>query len=237
MDTLFAQIDAITDNEHKPTYEDADELTQALQGLHISQILGIDDDGADEEGPNDIVISRMNDKARNDDYTMGGFPNLQQELHSLIHEFDNIFSYSVKGRSMDVAPMEFEVDKKLWEASRNRLASRQISIEKQTALSTLIDELLERDVIRPSKATTWSQVHLVRKPSGGWRFTIDYRALNKVITNEGQIPNIKDMLKHMGSLKPKVFGVSDLRQGFNQMPLDKRCWPSTAFISFRGIYE
>ena len=38
------------------------------------------------------------------------------------------------------------------------------------------------------------------------RFIIDYRALNKVITNEGwQIPNMKDMLQGIGSLKPKVF--------------------------------
>jgi hypothetical protein len=39
--------------------------------------------------------------------------------------------------------------------------------------------------IQPSKATAWSQVHLVRKPNnGGWRFTIDYRSLNQVISNE-----------------------------------------------------
>jgi hypothetical protein len=184
----------------------------------------MDDDGADEEGPNDIDISRINGPPRNDDYTIGGSTNLQQELHSLIIEYDDIFWYSVKGRSMDVPPMEFDVDKKLLEASENRLASRQISIEKQTALSTLIDELLERDVIRPSKATAWSQVHLVRKPNGGWRFTIDYGTLNKVITNEGwQIPNMKDMLQRIGSLKPKVFGVADLTQGLYQMPLDERC--------------
>ena len=91
---------------------------------------------------------------------------------------------------MNVPPMdEFKVDEKSWESSGNRMASRQISIEKQVALKMLIDELLEKEVIRPSKATAWSQVHLVRKPRGGWQFTIDYRALNKVITNEGwQIP-------------------------------------------------
>ena len=103
---------AITENNHKPTCEDTDELTQALQGLHMSQILGIDDDGA-EEGPNDIDISRMNGSARNDDYTIGGSPALQEDLHALIKEYDDIFSYSVKGRSMHVPPMEIDVDKKL----------------------------------------------------------------------------------------------------------------------------
>jgi len=151
----------------------------------MSRILGMDDDGADEEGPNDIDISRINGAPRNDDYTIGGSTNLQQELHSLIKEYDDIFSYSVKGRSMDVPPMEFDVDKKLWEASGNRLASRQISIETQTALSTLIDELLERGFIRPSKASAWSKVHLMRKPSGGWRFTIDYRALTRLSPTKG----------------------------------------------------
>jgi len=46
METLFAQIDAKTDNTHKPRYENTEELTEALQGLHMSQSLGIDDDGA-----------------------------------------------------------------------------------------------------------------------------------------------------------------------------------------------
>ena len=119
--------------------------------------------------------------------------------------------------------MEFSLDTDIWESNPNRAASRQISTETQ-ALSTLIDELLEKEVIRPSKATSWSQVHLVRKLSGGWRFTIDYRALNKVITNEGwQIQNMKEMLQRIGSLKPSVFGVVDLTQGFYQMSLHKNC--------------
>jgi len=40
-----------------------------------------------------------------------------------IKEYDDIFSYSVKGRSMDVPPREFDVDKKLWEASAHVAAT------------------------------------------------------------------------------------------------------------------
>jgi len=95
----------------------------------MRKILGIDDDGADEEGLNDIDISRMNGTARNDDYTIGGSPALQKHLHALIKEYDDIVSCSVRGKSMEVPPMEFDVDKKLWEAERtgwlrDRLASR-----------------------------------------------------------------------------------------------------------------
>ena len=38
-------------------------------------------------------------------------------------EYDDIFSYSVKRRSMDVPPMELKVDEKSSESSGNRMAS------------------------------------------------------------------------------------------------------------------
>jgi hypothetical protein len=102
--------------------------------------------------------------------------------------------------------MEFTVDRAL-----NRTP---ISTEKHDALNTMVESLLEFGVIQPSKATAWSQVHLVCKPNnGGWRFTIDYRSLNKVISNEGwQIPNMKEMLTRIESKKPCRFGVADLTQ-------------------------
>ena len=83
----------------------------------MSQILGIDDNGVNKEVPNGIDISGMNGSARNDDYTIGDYPTLQEKLHALITEYGDIFCYSVKGRSVDVPPMEFDVDRKLWEAS------------------------------------------------------------------------------------------------------------------------
>ena len=49
--------------------------------------------------------------------------------------------------------MKFTVNELRWETNTNRAASRQVSTEKQTALSALIDDILEKEVIRPSKAT------------------------------------------------------------------------------------
>ena len=77
---------------------------------------------------------------------MGGSENLQATLSALIEEYNDIFSYSVKGRSMDVPPMEFSLDTDIWESNPNRAASRQISTEKQAALSTLIDDSLTHSV-------------------------------------------------------------------------------------------
>ena len=126
---------------------------------------------------------------------------MQAALKALINENIDIFSYSVKRRSMEVPPMEFSIDTEVWEANLNRAASREISTEKQAALSALIDEQLEKEVIRPSIATAWSQVDLVWKPSG--------MALQDRLQG-WQIPNMKEMQQHIGRLKPSVCGVADL---------------------------
>ena len=178
--------------------------------LHMRDMLGYDDDGADEDGVNDIDITRMVQHNLNHDGTV----QLQQALNSMIAEFSDIFSYSVKGKAMDVPPMEFTIDRSLWETNLNWAPSRHISTEKHDTLNTMIDSLIELGVIQSSKETAWSQVHLIRKPNNHrWRFTIDYRSLNKVISNEGwKIPNIKEMITRIGFKKPHRF--ADLTQGF-----------------------
>ena len=91
--------------------------------------------------------------------------------------------------------------------------------------------------LRLYRATAWSQVHLVQKKPNGWRF-LDFCNLNKVISNEGwKIPNMKEMIERIGSLRPSQFAIVDLTSGFFQMPLNETCRPFTAFITFRGIYE
>ena len=86
MATLFAEINSIMEIFDTPTYNDPDELIQALQGLHLSEILEFADDSADEDGQNDIGISRMNTSSDNNDYTMGGSEKIQARLTDLITE-------------------------------------------------------------------------------------------------------------------------------------------------------
>ena len=89
-------------------------MIQALEGLHISELLGFEDDGADEEGPNDIDAQLKAIQNDTKDYNMGGSEKLQATLSALIEEYNDIFSYSVKGRSMDVPQMEFSLDTDVW---------------------------------------------------------------------------------------------------------------------------
>ena len=102
MRTLFAEINSITDNVATPTYTNPDDMIQALQGLHISELLEFEDDDADEDGPNDFEAPLRAIQSDTKDYTMGSSEKLQASLGALIEEYSDIFSYSVKGRSMDV---------------------------------------------------------------------------------------------------------------------------------------
>ena len=70
MATLFAEINSITDDYDRPTYNDPGELIQALRRLHLRDTLDFKDDSADDDGQNDIDILRINDGIENKDYAM-----------------------------------------------------------------------------------------------------------------------------------------------------------------------
>jgi len=115
------------------------------------------------------------------------------------------------------------------ESTSKLVTSRHISVEKH-ALNQKIDDLPDLQVIQPSRATAWSQVHLVRKPTNGWRFTVDFRNLNKVISNEGwQIPNMNKIIERIGSIRRARFTIADLTSRFFQMPFGEPCRQYAAF--------
>jgi len=66
----------------------------------MSEMLGYD--GAEDKGVTDIDTTRMALIVPNEDYTLGGTPALQAKLRTLIQQYSDIFSYSVKGKAMDV---------------------------------------------------------------------------------------------------------------------------------------
>ena len=90
-------------------------------------MLEYEDDGSSADGPNDIDISNMRSNDNNMDYDLGGSSYLQQQLILLMQEYQDIFSYNVKGKAMQVPPMQFTVFTDQWESNPNRLPSRHIS--------------------------------------------------------------------------------------------------------------
>jgi hypothetical protein len=233
---VFKTSQTYTENLLKESLVDLNEM---VTQMHISEIFDTEED--DDEIPDvditDIVCEVGSDEERIP-HDIQGSPELRKQITDLCTEYKDIFSATVKSEPARVEPLRFDCDTAMWLRPGNRLPARPMSIDKQHDLSEILDELLALGVIRASKATAWSQVVMVKKPTGKWRLTIDFRNLNKGIVNQGwQIPNMSQMINRIGAKKPTVFGSADLTMGYYQMPLHEDCVPLTAFITFRGIYE
>ena len=79
--------------------------------------------------------------------TFAGSPELQEPLRSLCREYIDIFSTSVRSLPAQVDPMVItEIDRTKWEVPSNRLPPRHHSAEKQAAIRTQVNKLLELGV-------------------------------------------------------------------------------------------
>ena len=98
-----------------------------------------------------------------------------------------------------------------WKVARNRAPPRAQNPKKQAALFTTIETLLRQGIIRKSTSPHYSQVLLVPKPDNTFRMCVDYRALDYCIPDASwPIPNIAEMLRKIGSRKPKKIVIMDL---------------------------
>ena len=84
--------------------------------------------------------------------------------------------------------------------------------EKQLAIRTQINKLLELGVIKELQASTYR--------SDGWL-----------------IPNILVTITRPGTMKPKCFGLLDFTAGYYQTPLDPALRVLTAFRAAGGQYQ
>ena len=104
----------------------------------MSDILGYEDDGSADTGPNDVDISRMRPGSLNDDFEIGGPPELQADFRLFLQEYSDIFSYSVKGKAMDVPPMHFQVSKGYGCISLKLPSLCQILLKVRWAIATML---------------------------------------------------------------------------------------------------
>jgi len=103
-------------------------------------------------------------------------------------------------------------------------------------LKKQLEDLLEKQLIRPSVSPWGAPVLLVKKKDGSMRLCVDYRQLNKVtIKNRYPLPWIDDLMDQL--VGAEVFSKIDLRSGYHQIRVKAEDISKTAFQTRYGHYE
>ena len=83
-------------------------------------------------------------------------------------------------------------------------------------LKIQLQELLDKEFIRPSNSPWKALVLFVKKKDGTFRLCIDYRQLNKVtVKNKYLLPWIDDLFDQLKGAR--VFSKIDMRLGYHQL--------------------
>ena len=114
--------------------------------------------------------------------------------------------------------------------------ARRLAPDKLAAAKEEFDKLLEMKIIQPSNSPWSSPLHMVAKPSGGWRACGDYRALNAATEDDRYpIPHLQDFASRLVGMS--IFSKIDLVRAYNQVPMNKDDIAKTAIITPFGLFE
>eukprot|EP00253_Pinus_taeda_P030851 PITA_30851 len=115
-------------------------------------------------------------------------------------------------------------------------APYRMSTPELTELKMQLQELLDKEYIRPSVSPWGAPVLFVKKKDGTLRMCIDYRQLNKfTIKNKYPLPQIDELFDQVKGAT--VFSKIDLRSGYHQIRIKDEDIAKTAFRTRYGHYE
>jgi Reverse transcriptase (RNA-dependent DNA polymerase) len=103
-------------------------------------------------------------------------------------------------------------------------------------LRKYLDEHLDKGFIKASSSPIAALVIFVKKPGGGLRFYVDYRALNAVtVKNRYPIPLIQETLNQLS--KARIYTKLDIIYAFNHLHIAKGDEWLTAFRTRYGLFK
>ena len=117
-----------------------------------------------------------------------------------------------------------------------KIPPRRLAPDARDAADKIVEDLLQRGLIRPSKSNWSSPVVLVKKKDNTFRLCLDYRACNARSKQDGYPqPLIAETLEYLG--KSKYFSTLDLAAGYWQVEMNSNSIDMTAFCTAKGLWE
>ncbi|GKB13506.1 putative reverse transcriptase domain-containing protein [Tanacetum coccineum] len=152
----------------------------------------------------------------------------------MVRNFPEVFPEDLLGLP-PTRQVEFQIDL-VPSAAPVARASYRLALTKLQELSTQLQELSDKEFIRPSSSPWGAPVLFLKKKDGSFRMCIDYRELNKLtMKNRYLLPRIDDLLDQLqGS---RVYFKIDMRSGYHQLRVREEDIPKTAFRIRYGHYE
>ena len=167
------------------------------------------------------------------DYTMD---ELKQRVPAQYHSEIEVFIKQDADKLRSHGPEDHEI--RLVEGATPPFARnyKPMSAQELDAVKKYLDEQLAKGFIRPSSSASASPILLVRKPGGGIRVCVDYRALNEItIKNRYPIPLVNETLDRLSNAK--VFSKFDIIHAFNRIRMKEGQEWLTAFNTRYGQFE
>ena len=113
---------------------------------------------------------------------------------------------------------------------------RRIPLPCRDTVHQLLEDMVTKVIISPSKSPWASPIVLVRKKDGTTRFCVDYRKVNDVTIKDAYpLPRVDDTLDTLaGSV---WFSTLDLKSGYWQVEVAPEDHEKTAFCTQEGLFE
>ena len=117
-----------------------------------------------------------------------------------------------------------------------RQQPRRVPLPRRDSVRKLLDEMLAKGIISPSKSPWASPIVLVKKKDGSTRFCVDYRKVNTITRKDAYpLPRVDDTLDTLtGSV---WFSTIDLKSGYWQVAVEPKDREKTAFCTQEGLFE